>query len=381
LSEGFAYLDYNATTPVKPAVAAAIADALGLGGNPFSVHRAGRAARRALEAARDRVAALVGAAPQGVIFTSGGTEANNLALSGLKPGALMISAVEHDSVRAAAANTGTTTSEVPVDGEGAVELAALEALLAEAPAPVLVSVMLANNETGAIQPVAEVAERVHAAGGRLHCDASQAPGRVALDMAALGADLLTLSAHKMGGPQGVGALVMAGEVEVAAMLHGGGQELGRRAGTENVPGIVGFGVAAGLAAEELAEAPARAGLRDSIEARLGAVAPALTVFGAGGPRLPNTTCLSMPGVSAETQVMALDLAGVGVSAGAACSSGKVAPSHVLAAMGVAEAEADTAIRVSLGWKTGPGDIDRLVEAWSELYIRNSTGVAAAEPAA
>jgi cysteine desulfurase len=380
VSEGSTYLDYNATTPVKPGVAAAMAAALEAGGNPSSVHGAGRAARRVVERARSKVAALVGASPDDVIFTGGGTEANNLALKGVAARRLLVSSVEHDSIGAAAAHAGVAVSEIPVDSQGVVDLAALETLLT-GEGPVLASVMLANNETGVIEPVAEVATRVHAAGGWLHCDAVQAPGRIGVDAAILGADLITLSAHKLGGPPGVGALILRGQVPLTANLHGGGQERGQRAGTENVPGIVGFGAAAELADKELEMAPVRAALRDEIEARLRAIAPALTVLGEAVPRLPNTTCLTMPGVSSETQVMALDLAGVAVSAGAACSSGKVAPSHVLAAMGVPEGEANTAIRISLGWKTGPADIDRLVEAWSELYIRASNNGSAAKPAA
>ncbi len=367
------YLDYNATTPVKPAVAEAVARAFALGGNPSSVHRAGRLARRAVEEARLRVAELAGAEAGAVIFTSGGTEANNLALMGAAPRRLLISAIEHDSVLAVAAASGAAVTLVPVDEDGIVDLAALERALAADAGPALVSVMLANNESGVVQPVAEVARRAHDAGAIAHCDAVQAPGRLALDMAALGVDLLTLSAHKLGGPQGVGALVAAGGTAPSKLLHGGGQELGRRAGTENVPGIVGFGVAAELAADDLGVSARIASLRDDLEARLAATAPELKVFGRGAERLVNTSCFALPGLASETQVMALDLAGVAVSAGAACSSGKVQPSHVLRAMAASEDEAGSAIRVSLGWDSSERDIDRLVEAWSELYCRVTTG--------
>ena len=380
MTESIAYLDHNATAPVKPQVAEAVARALEMGGNPSSVHRAGRLARRAVEQARLKVAALVGARPREVVFTSGGTEANNLALKGIGLGRLIVSEVEHDSVLAAAARSGRPVEWLPVDGEGVVDLAALERLLAANVGPTLVSVMLANNETGVIQPIAEVTARARKAGALVHCDAVQAPGRIAIEVGALGADLLTLSAHKFGGPQGVGALIVREDVPLAALQRGGGQELGRRAGTENVAGIVGFGVAAELAADDIERRAEIVCLRDGLENRLRAVAPELMVFGAGAERLPNTICIAMPGVAAETQVMALDLAGVAVSAGAACSSGKVEPSHVLRAMGVAEPEVGRAIRVSLGWRTSERDIDRLVEAWSDLYLRAGSTMAR-EPAA
>ena len=381
MTGALAYLDYNATAPTKPEVAEAVARACEMGGNPSSVHRAGRVARRAIEDARVKVAALAGAPSNEVVFTSGGTEANNLALKGMGVRRLLASAVEHDSVLAAAANSGAEVTLVPVDGDGVVDLATLERLLASDTAPTLVSVMLANNETGVIQPVAQVAMLAHKAGALMHCDAVQAPGRIALDLAALGADLLTLSAHKLGGPQGVGALIARDRAPLAALQHGGGQELGRRAGTENVAGIVGFGVAAELAGNDLGLSAEIARLRDRLESRLRALAPGLRIFGTGAERLPNTICLALPGVAAEIQVMALDLAGIAVSAGAACSSGKVTPSHVLRAMGVPEEEVGSAIRVSLGWRTTAGDLDRLLEAWSELYLRAGSPPAAAEPAA
>ncbi len=371
MSPGAVYLDFNAGAPVRTEVAEAMARALASAGNPSSVHRFGRLARRAVEDARALVARLAGAAPAGVVFTGGGTEANDLALRGRR---LIVSAIEHDSVLALAPDA----ARVAVDRGGAIDLAALEAALAAAREPAVVSLMLANNETGVIQPVAEAAALAHAHGALLHCDAVQAPGRIVLDMAALGADLMSLSAHKFGGPQGVGALIVAPGIDIAPRRRGGGQESGRRAGTENVAGIVGFGVAAGLALDDLAHTGRIAALRDAAEARLLAIAPDATVFGAGAPRLPNTLCLTMPGVASETQVMALDLAGVAVSAGAACSSGKVGPSHVLAAMGSREGAAQ-AIRISLGHGSGMADIDRLVEAWQTLYGRARES--AASPAA
>ncbi len=368
MTRAVAYLDYNAGAPIRPAVAEAVAAHLRRPGNPSSVHAFGRAARRAIEDAREAVAALVGAAPERVVFTSGGTEANNLALSGMGRRAFLVSAVEHDSVLRAAPEARILS----VDSEGRVALDALDAALDELDevgSPALVSVMLANNETGVIQPVAEVAARARAHGALVHCDAVQGAGRIEIDMAALGVDLLTLSAHKIGGPQGVGALVLGPDVEIAPLIVGGGQERGRRAGTENVAAIAGFGVAAREAAAEIAAQPRIQALRDDLERRLKEIAPEAAVFGAGAPRLANTSCIAMPGVSSETQVMALDLEGIAVSAGAACSSGKVGPSHVLRAMGVAPERARTAIRVSLGVETCADEIDRLVAAWRALYHR------------
>ena len=365
------YLDWNATAPLRAEVAAAMADALARCGNPSSVHRFGREQRQAVEAARAQVAALIGAAPAELVFTSGGTEANHLALRGLPGRRVLASALEHDSVRQAVPGAAV----IPATAAGVVDLAALERMLAAEAQPALVSLMLANNETGAIQPVAEAARLAHARGALLHCDAVQAAGKIDVDRAALDADLLTLSAHKLGGPQGAGALFVAADVPLRVLQTGGGQERGRRAGTENVAGIVGFGVACALAAERLGAYAAVARLRDRAEQRLLAIAPEAPVYAAGVPRLPNTLAIGMPGVAAATQVMALDFAGVMVSAGAACSSGKVRRSAVLSAMGVGAAAAESAIRVSLGWSTEAADIDRLVEAWGALYARTRASAA------
>jgi len=336
-----------------------------LTGNPSSVHGFGRACRATVEAARQAVAALVGAGPAQVIFTSGGTEANQLALTGLAPAATLVSAIEHDSVLAAA----PAAPRLPVDGRGVIELAALAAWLADAPAPALVSVMLVNNETGVIQPVAEAAALVHRHGGVLHCDAVQAAGRLPLDWRDLGVDLLSLSAHKLAGPAGVGALVVDERLVLTPLLRGGGQERRRRGGTENLIGIAGFGRAAALAPGERAGLPRLAGWRDRLEREARTLAPSARVIGAGADRIASLSCLALPGVAAATQVMALDLAGVAVSAGAACSSGKVHRSPVLAAMGVDPAVAVGAIRVSLGWATVESDIDRFVAAWGAIARR------------
>lgn len=361
------YMDHNATTAVRPEARDAVALALALTGNPSSVHGSGRTARRLVEDARDAVAALVGAEPAWVVFTSGGTEANNLALRVLpKRAPILCSAVEHASVL----SVMDGIVEIPVDGDGVVDLGALEALLAGEDTPALVSVMLANNETGVLQPVADVAALAHEHGALIHCDAVQAAGKMAIDFRTLGCDLMSLSAHKIGGPSGVGALVVTsgveGDLALIPMLRGGGQERGRRAGTENVPGIAGFGAAARAAREGLTDFARLGCWRERIENRLRQHADS-RVYGFGAPRLANTSCLTMPGVEAETQVIQLDLAGVAVSAGAACSSGKVEPSRVLAAMGVDANEAATAIRVSLGWNTTEDDADKFVEAWIQVY--------------
>jgi len=368
------YLDYNATAPLRPEVREAIGDALYLYGNPSSVHEEGRAARAAIEAARMKVAKLVGAASEDVIFTSGGTEANALALAaqGGQAWHCYLSAVEHPSVLSGGRFYRETTTIIPVTKDGVVDLAVLARELEKhhlggwRP---FVSLMVANNETGAIQPVAEAAAIVHEAGGLLHSDAVQAAGKVALDMDRLVADMLSLSAHKIGGPKGVGALVLKPGVSVEPLLKGGGQERRRRAGTENVAGIVGFGVAAELAAADLAKADAIRALRDALEAGVLAIAPDAMILSGNVERLPNTSCIAVPGAKAETLVIGLDLAGVSVSAGSACSSGKVEASHVLSAMGLPPEIAQGAVRVSLGIGTTSHDIERFLGAFGELIRR------------
>ncbi len=344
-------------------------------GNPSSVHRAGRAARARLDRARADLAAAVNAVPDAVIFTSGGTEANALALHG-HAGSCLVSAIEHDCVRASAPQA----PRIPVDGDGVIDLDALERLLA-AHRPSLVALMLANNETGAIQPVAEAARLAHAHGARLHCDAVQAPGRLPIDLEALGADSLSLSAHKCGGPCGSGALILRAGVRVTPVLRGGAQEGQRRAGTENLAGCVGMAHAVRLAECErtTGRCVRMAGLRDALEQRCLAAVPRAVVIGAGAPRLANTSCLAMPGVANATQLIALDMAGICVSSGAACSSGKVGPSHVLSAMGVPDELAASALRISLGPDSGDDDIAALVEAWCTLAARKGLTAAGFEP--
>lgn len=361
------YLDWNATAPPRPEVAAAVAAALARCGNPSSVHRWGRAARHAVERAREAVAVLIGAAPDGVIFVSGGTEANHLALLGSGRERILVSAVEHSSVLEAVPRA----ERIAVDGYGIVDLVRLEELLAGDPRPALVSVMFANNETGVIQPVAEIAAIAHANGALFHCDAVQGAGKLSLATAQIGADLISLSAHKLGGPPGIGALVVTGNAEPVAMIRGGAQERGRRAGSENLPGIGGFAAAADAAMAGIADYARVRKLRDRLEAAARGAVPDAVVIGGDVDRLPNTTALAMPGAAAETQVIALDLDGVMISAGAACSSGKVGPSHVLAAMGVPPEIAAGTIRISLGWSTTEADIAHFLDAWTALHRRRS----------
>lgn len=358
------YLDYNATAPLRPEAASAMTSALELCGNASSVHRFGRLARRAVEDAREAIAAAVDASAADIVFTGGGTEANNLALRGTdRP--VFISAIEHDSVRAARDDVVI----IRVDRDGLVDLHHLEELLAAADAPALVSVMLANNETGVVQPITEMVALARRFDALVHCDAVQALGKIPFSFAALGVDMMTLSAHKLGGPQGVGALIVRDGVDVAPLLRGGGQERSRRAGTENVAGIAGFGAAAKLVAQAIGAAPELTRMRASIEDRVRTMAPDAVIYGADAPRLPNTSCIGLPGVGNEVQVMALDLAGVAISAGSACSSGKLTPSHVLQAMGAGDDAAASAIRVSLGWQTSDVDCDRFIDAWTALANR------------
>ncbi|WP_287849528.1 cysteine desulfurase family protein [Acidiphilium sp.] len=357
------YLDANATEPLRPEARAASLAALDLAGNPASVHGFGRAARAMLENARETIAARFGAHPADLVFTSGGTEANALAISGLGAGRRLIaSAIEHAAVRAAAPEA----TILPVDRQGVADLARLAALLAEGKAA-FVALMLANNETGVIQPVAEAASLCRRFGAHLHVDAVQAAGRVACDLAALGADSLALSGHKLGGPAGAGALLLtdAAARRLSPLIAGGGQERGRRGGTPPLPAIAGFAAAA-AATGRTDLAPLLAPLRNAAEAA--AIAAGAIVCGAGAARLPNTTCLALPGVKAETQVIALDLAGIAVSAGAACSSGKIAESHVLAAMGLGEL-AGQAIRVSLPWNAVEADIAAFARAYRDMATR------------
>jgi cysteine desulfurase len=367
------YLDWNATTPLRPEARQAMSAAWEVAGNPSSVHAEGRQARRLVEDARAAVSAAVGARQQDVVFTSGGTEANALALTpGLRRGAgeplrrLLVSAIEHTSVLSGGRFLPEAIGTIQVNGSGLIDIDHLRRLLSVGQ-PALVSVMLANNETGALQPVGEVADIVHEAGGLLHVDAIQALGKIPFDIKVMKTDLVTLSAHKIGGPKGVGALVLAEDAQgLEPLLRGGGQELGRRAGTENVAGIAAFGAAVRAAMASLEGNAARVrGLRDRLEAGLKQT-PEIIVFSEEVPRLPNTTLFTVPGLKAETAVIGFDLGGIAVSSGSACSSGKVQPSHVLEAMGVGKELAQGAVRLSLGWSTTETDIDLALQAWRKL---------------
>lgn len=369
------YFDWNATAPLRQQARAAMLAALDVSGNASSVHSEGRTARQAIENARGKVAALVGAEPKNVIFTSSATEANMLALTpALDVGGrkelrdrLFVSAIEHPSVLSGGRFASDRIEVLPVDGDGLLDLHALRSTLVRSEYP-LVSVMLANNETGAIQPTYEIATIVHEAGGLLHVDAVQGAGRIDCDMKALGADLLSLASHKLGGPQGAGALVLRDGLHIAQpLIAGGGQERGNRAGTENVAAIAGFGAACAAAASaRQVDAVRMAALRDRLEAGIKESTPQAVIFGANAPRLPNTILVAIPGLKAETAIIAFDLNGVALSSGSACSSGKIQASHVLKAMGVESDLARGALRISLGWETGERDIEALLTAWNKV---------------
>jgi len=367
------YLDYNATTPLHPLAQAAFVSALDHVGNASSIHAEGRGARALIETARASVAKLVGAVPSRVTFTSGGTEALNLALTPQLVGkarreadVLFISGGEHACVLAGHRFAAEAVEMLPLDASGQLDLAALEAAIARhAGKRIMLALQAANNETGVIQPVAQAAAMIHAAGGVVVCDGVQMAGRVACDINDLGADILVLSAHKIGGPQGVGALCFAGdELHLGTpLIRGGGQERGLRAGTENVAAIAGFGAAADVAFG-LQDSERICTLRDRLEAELAAM-ETITIFGRDAARLPNTTCFAMAGVEAQVLLMLLDIEGIAVSSGSACSSGKIRPSHVLKAMGVSEELAKGAVRVSLGWKSQVEDVEAFCRAFAK----------------
>lgn len=358
------YLDHNATSPLRPEARAAMLAAMDVTGNASSIHGEGRAVHAMLDGARDAVAGAVGVIAPMVVFTSGGSEANNLAIKGAPVDRLLVSAIEHPSVIEAAKASGRSVEFIPVTEQGTIDLEELARML---PGPrALVSVMLANNETGVIQPVRDAVQIAAASGALVHADAVQALGKIPVNFGLLGVDLMTLSAHKLGGPPGAGALIVRDGLAITPLVHGGGQELRRRAGTENLAAIAGFGAAAGSRISEIST------LRDKLEAALeGAV-----IFGSTAARLPNTTCFAVPGMSAETLLMGFDLAGIAVSSGSACSSGKVAKSHVLTAMGVAPELAKAAIRVSLGWNSTEEHVDHFITVWLRLVARHRNRAAA-----
>jgi cysteine desulfurase len=366
------YLDHNATSPLKPAVRESMLELLGFPGNASSVHKAGKEARRRIEGARQIFAQQLNTGPKDIIvFTSGATEANNMVLRGTDVERILVSSIEHPSVLQARAKPEI----IPVLPSGIIDIAALDKMLDGNESQTLISVMLVNNETGVIQPVEDVVRIARKRGALVHTDAVQAFGRMPVDITKLGVDMLTLSAHKIGGPQGVGCLVIANCAVVAPLIRGGNQEKSLRAGTENLAGIGGFAKAAELI--DIKEYRKLGVLRDKLEAELKKLAPALRIFGFDAPRVHNTSMFALPGVSSESQLIALDLAGICVSNGSACSSGTVKASHVLKAMGVPDAVAGSSLRVSLGWNTHANDVDLFIQKWTEMYDRVKSRVSAA----
>ena len=355
------YLDYNATAPTRPEVIAIINECLSAPHNASAVHSFGREGRKIVECAREKIAALVGVPPAQIIFNSGATEGNNTVLRHFTKERVLVSAIEHPSVL----ETVPKSDRIPTTPEGVLDLETFEILL-KAEKTALVSVLLANNETGIIQPVKEAAALAHKHGALFHCDAVQAAGRIPIDMAALGIDFFTLSAHKIGGPQGIGALALGICGITPTLLHGGGQEKSARAGTENVAGIAGFGIAAELAQDGIQDYQNKT---RALQTKLETTLKNIKIYGKNAPRVANTTLFSQPGVSSETLLIALDLEGVAVSNGSACSSGRVQPSHVLKAMGVSDEETTSAIRISTGWNTTQNDIDRFIKVWQNITSR------------
>lgn len=372
------YADHNATSPLRPEARDAMLRAMEVGANPSSVHGAGRTARKLLERAREQIGGAIGSRAADIVFTSGGTESNALALQGLAAGlngkcTLLVSAIEHEAVIQNAGTAGVAVETAYVDSDGELDLMKLAERLAKwdkgmSGIPIL-AIMLANNETGVIQPVRDAAALVREAGGMVHCDAVQGLGKIPVSAAMLGVDTLALSAHKCGGPQGVGALWIRAGAPVKPILVGGGQERSVRSGTENLIGIAGFGAAAEAAVTALSDFEKLADQRDAMEAQVEAAGA--VVMGKNAPRLANTSCFALPGFRAETQVMAMDLAGVCVSSGAACSSGKVKRSLVLGAMGMSDTLAESAIRTSFGWNTKPSDFDIVADKWIAAAERAS----------
>lgn len=369
------YLDYNATTPIKPEVVELVCEVMRTVGNASSVHGFGRTARKRVETAREQVAALTGTDPNYVVFTSGATESNNAVLKHFQGKRILVSAIEHPAVR----NALPGVEFIPVTRDGVVDITAFEKMLSEGEPPALVSVMMVNNETGVIQPVAEIARmaKVKHKDVFVHTDAVQAAGRIKIDFPALHVDYMSLSGHKMGGPQGVGALIIAPGAPEAKLLAGGGQEKRRRAGTENVAGIAGFGLGAELAANGIEKYQRLEKWRDRLETEIKNIAPEMSIYGRNAPRVANTTALCLAGLPAETQLLSLDLEGIAVSSGSACSSGTFKPSPILQAMGANESEASSTLRISTGWDSKESDIDRFIEAWGKIYQRVSEKARAA----
>jgi cysteine desulfurase len=359
------YLDYNATAPLRPFARDAMLRVMEEPGNASSTHHYGRQARKYVEIAREQVAALCGTVPAQVTFTSGATESNNAVLKIFSGQRVLVSSTEHPSILESAPDA----EKIAVDEHGLINIDAFERQLQDGPAPALISIMLVNNETGVIQPVAELAKRARAIHPNIfiHTDAVQAAGRIAIDMPALRVDYLSLSAHKIGGPQGSGALIVAPGAKPAILLHGGGQEKRQRAGTENAAGIAGFGAAAQEALHDLHAISAER--RDLLESTILSIDSRVIIAGRHAPRIANTSCIALPGVPAETQLMILDLEGIAVSSGSACSSGTVKASHVLQSMGLPDPITKSTLRVSTGWATTDEDMNHFIEAWTLMHGR------------
>ncbi|MGB7204168.1 MAG: cysteine desulfurase family protein [Anderseniella sp.] len=366
------YLDHNATSPLRPEARDAMIAAMDMAANASSVHREGRKAQALIETARDTIAKSLGVISPGVIFTSGGSESCNHAIRGVNVDRVLVSSIEHPCVLEAAKASGKLTSLIPVDSNGIIDLAALDTLLRDGQGRALVSVMLANNETGVIQPIRDIVALAQKHDALVHTDCVQAFGKVPVNFGLLGVDMLSVSAHKLGGPQGIGALVVRDGLPVTPLIAGGGQELRRRAGTENVAAIAGFAAAVATSSNDATHGNSSniSKLRDQLESSLKGHGLDITVFSSSVDRLPNTVCFSADGLSAEMLVMAFDLQGVAVSSGSACSSGKVQASHVLSAMEVKDELANGAIRVSLGWSTTVHDINRFSEVWQHIAARH-----------
>lgn len=361
------YLDYNATAPLKPAARTAMLAALEEPCNPSAVHKPGRGARMHVENARKNIAATLNCHPENIIFTSGATEANNTVILNMCDLPVYISAIEHPSVYNAIPNEDR--NYLPVNEDGIIKLDLLEERLAHTKTPFLVSIMAVNNETGVIQPIRDISRLVRKYKGYFHCDAVQAYTRMPLDVMADEIDFLSLSGHKIGAPLGIGALVVGPDIDFYPLLMGGGQEKNRRAGTENTPAIAGFGAIAAMIDDTMADFGKLELWRDKIEKALSQHAPELIIHGKNTPRIANTTMFSLPGIASDTQMINMDLAGFAVSNGSACSSGRVEPSHVLKAMGKSDAEATSALRISLGWQTEEKDIDAFIQSWKDVYDR------------
>lgn len=358
------YLDHNATTPLRPVARAAMIDALDHTGNASSVHGFGRDARRMIENARGIIARSLDVSSGQVVFNSGATEGNTTILRGFAGKRILISAIEHPSIR----DCGVETEKIPVTADGVVDLAVFEKMLHDGPPPALISVMAVNNETGVIQPMSEIVRLAKSVGALMHTDCVQAYGRIPFTRESLGVDILTLSAHKIGGPQGVGALVMAAGLTLPKLIEGGGQERRQRGGTENVAGIAAFGAAAAEAVAQLSAYAKLAVLRDRIESHL-RPSNRITIYGANAPRVANTSMVTVNGVSGETLLMAFDLEGIALSAGSACSSGTSRFTHVLQAMGVEACGDIASLRISLGWNTTAEDIDNFIAVWDKISTR------------